>query len=106
MKPHSVILLIFLIVLSPIRFLAAESDTPKKGEPMDEVRDHLQDAIRSLGKAGRLTYESQLPVLQEKSEEILKETQKLMQELEQRMRKKEEKKPDVKENPAEGISSI
>ncbi|MBF0126256.1 MAG: hypothetical protein HQM02_03500 [Magnetococcales bacterium] len=80
---------------------------PKVPPPADEekslemARDHLKNAMRSLGEAGRLTYESQMPALRDKTDQAFKETQRLLHELEQKLRKKS---PPA-DPPKPGISS-
>ncbi len=115
---HSLVILLLLNGL-PYAAYAADADTPSEHqvapadekrekprksdntvEPMDEVRQHLMEALRALGAAGRLTYESQMPLLQQKTEEALKETQHLLKELEKSMQlKPEPSKPNPTEKP-------
>lgn len=100
MVRRSVFCLIWCLAI-PSGLMAGEtppqSNPPPAGEPasrqreaMGEARDHLLGAMRALGEAGRLTYESQLPVLQEKTEKALQETQRLLRELEQQLQRQDE----------------
>lgn len=113
--------LLLLLIGFPISVFAAEPadqlPTPpaterkteqQQEEAMAQVRNHLKNAMRALGEAGRLTFESQVPVLQDKTEEAFKETQRLLQELEQRLLPKtEEKKSTPTEKKTdEGMTAI
>ncbi|MEO5331850.1 MAG: hypothetical protein H7839_07480, partial [Magnetococcus sp. YQC-5] len=105
---------IFLLLMGmPVSLLAeetpAEDKTAQQREALGQVRDHLRGAMDALGKAGRLTYESQLPALQEKTDQALKETKRLMQELEQRLQpkpKQDDKPPPPNPHREDGLSSI
>ncbi|MBF0212044.1 MAG: NUDIX hydrolase [Magnetococcales bacterium] len=76
-----------------------ESRNEKSEASMDQVREHLMDAMRALGKAGKLTYDSQMPAVKEKAEEAIKETQRLLRELEDRLPKPSEKKDEEEKKP-------
>ncbi|MBF0191803.1 MAG: NUDIX hydrolase [Magnetococcales bacterium] len=92
------------LALAAVPGLAAEPEEKGREEALGQAKDHLMDAMRSLGKAGRLTYESQVPALKEKAEEAIKETQRLIEELEERLPRQPDKKET--ETPPRGMTQI
>lgn len=71
--------------------VAAESP---RAEAMTQAREHLREAMRSLGKASALAYDAQMPVLKEKALTTLESAQKLIQELSEQMTELPEKKKE------------
>ncbi|MBF0180154.1 MAG: hypothetical protein HQM03_09030 [Magnetococcales bacterium] len=69
----------------------SEGKNAKPDQALEQARDHLLNALRSLREAGRLTYEERMPELRDKSSQALEETQRLLRDLERRLPKLEEK---------------
>ncbi|MBF0273278.1 MAG: NUDIX hydrolase [Magnetococcales bacterium] len=97
-------LLTLFLTLATVPVLAGDPEEKGQEEALEQAKDHVMDAMRSLGKAGRLTYENQLPALKEKTEEAIQETQRLIEKLEERLPRLQEKKNEPA--PPRGMTQI
>ncbi|GAB0058614.1 hypothetical protein SIID45300_02967 [Candidatus Magnetaquicoccaceae bacterium FCR-1] len=78
---------------------------PSAQENLEKAREHLMDAMRALGKAGRQTYDEQMPTFKEKAGEALEETQRKLKEMREQLPEQLEKiKPNLPESGGDGKS--
>ena len=66
------------------------------GQALDRARNHLLEAMRALGDAGKMSYHQHLPELQKGAEKALRGAEKLVRDLEERLQKELKRLPNPK----------